>query len=157
MRCHWYGPLDHSKTGQTEDRYVKAIEVKEVQLNKADTQRVAERSAGDLNLFTPLYRNNRNGTLTDIGVISGAAGVDAADLDGSGRQGLVIGKFSNEMMALYANDGAGLFIDHAPATVIGRASPLTLTFGCFFSRSRRLPDILRRTATCPTTSGIRSR
>jgi hypothetical protein len=90
-----------------------------------------------------LYRNNRNGTFTDIGVTSGVAfneagvaragmGVDAADYDGSGRQSLVIGNFSNEMMALYTNEGSGLFIDEAPATVIGRASLLTLTFACFF-------------------------
>ena len=59
-------------------------------------------------------------------------GVDAADYDGSGRQSLVIGNFSNEMMALYTNEGNGLFIDEAPATAIGRASLLTLTFGCFF-------------------------
>jgi hypothetical protein len=90
-----------------------------------------------------LYRNNHKGTFTDIGVISGVAfneagvaragmGVDAADYDGSGRQSLVIGNFSNEMMALYTNEGSGLFIDQAPATVIGRASLLTLTFACFF-------------------------
>jgi hypothetical protein len=36
------------------------------------------------------------------------------------------------MMALYTNEGTGLFIDQAPATVIGRASLLTLTFACFF-------------------------
>ena len=36
------------------------------------------------------------------------------------------------MMALYANEGNGLFIDEAPASAIGRASLLTLTFGCFF-------------------------
>ena len=59
-------------------------------------------------------------------------GVDAADYDGSGRQSLVIGNFSNEMMALYTNEGNGLFIDEAPTSTIGRASLLTLTFGCFF-------------------------
>src|SRR5262245_22128267 len=90
-----------------------------------------------------LDRNSRNGTFTDIGVISGVAfneagvvragmGVDAADYDGSGRQSLVIGNFSNEMMALYTSERSGLFIDQAPATVIGRASLLTLTFACFF-------------------------
>jgi hypothetical protein len=59
-------------------------------------------------------------------------GVDAADYDGSGRPSLVIGNFSNEMLALYHNEGRGLFIDEAPTTAIGRASLLTLTFGCFF-------------------------
>jgi hypothetical protein len=90
-----------------------------------------------------LYRNNGNGTFTDNAMTAGVAfseagvaragmGVDAADYDASGRQSLVIGNFSNEMMALYHNEGTGLFIDEAPTSTIGRASLLTLTFGCFF-------------------------
>ncbi len=59
-------------------------------------------------------------------------GVDAADYDGTGRQSLIIGNFSNEMMALYSNEGTGLFIDEAPTSAIGKASLLTLTFSCFF-------------------------
>ena len=59
-------------------------------------------------------------------------GVDAADYDGSGRPSVIIGNFSNEMMALYHNEGSGLFIDDAPTSTIGRATLLTLTFGCFF-------------------------
>src|SRR5881409_4428232 len=90
-----------------------------------------------------LYRNKGNGTFVDVAVGAGVAfneagvaragmGVDAADYDGSGRPSLVIGNFSNEMMALYQNEGNGLFIDEAPKSTIGRASLLTLTFGCFF-------------------------
>jgi len=90
-----------------------------------------------------LYRNNGNGTFTDNAMTAGVAfseagvaragmGVDAADYDGSGRQSLVIGNFSNEMMALYHNEGTGLFIDEAPTSTIGKASLLTLTFACFF-------------------------
>jgi hypothetical protein len=90
-----------------------------------------------------LYRNRGNGTFVDVGTTAGVAfneagvaragmGVDAADLDGSGRPSVVIGNFSNEMMALYANEGNGLFIDEAPTSTIGRASLLTLTFACFF-------------------------
>lgn len=90
-----------------------------------------------------LYRNNRNRTFTDVGTVAGVAfneagvaragmGVDAADYDASGRQSLIIGNFSNEMMALYKNEGTGLFIDEAPTTTIGKASLLRLTFGCFF-------------------------
>jgi hypothetical protein len=90
-----------------------------------------------------LYRNNGNGTFTDVGVKAGVAfneagvaragmGADAADYDGSGRQSLVIGNFSNEMISLYTNEGTGVFIDEAPATTIGKASLLTLAFGTFF-------------------------
>jgi len=90
-----------------------------------------------------LYENKQNGTFTDIAVAAGVAfneagiaragmGVDAADYDGSGRPGLVIGNFSSEMIALYQNEGKGLFIDEAPASTIGKTSLLTLTFSCFF-------------------------
>jgi enediyne biosynthesis protein E4 len=90
-----------------------------------------------------LYENKRNGTFADVGVAAGVAfneagvaragmGVDAADYDESGRQSLVIGNFSNEMMALYTNEGNGLFIDEAPTSTIGKVSLLTLTFACFF-------------------------
>ena len=66
------------------------------------------------------------------GVARAGMGVDAADYDGSGRPSLIVGNFSNEMMALYHNEGNGLFIDDAPRLAIGRATLLTLTFGCFF-------------------------
>jgi hypothetical protein len=59
-------------------------------------------------------------------------GIDAADYDDSGRESLLIGNFSNEMLALYHNEGRGLFIDDAAAAGIGQPSLLTLAFGCFF-------------------------
>ena len=90
-----------------------------------------------------LYRNKKDGTFEDVGTTAGVAfseagaaragmGADAADYDGSGRPSLVIGNFSNEMIALYTNQGNGLFIDDAPSSAIGKASLLTLTFACFF-------------------------
>ena len=90
-----------------------------------------------------LFRNGADGTFEDIGVLAGVAfseagvaragmGVDAADYDRSGRPDLIVGHFSTEMMALFHNEGSDLFIDEGPRSAIGRATLLTLTFGCFF-------------------------
>ncbi len=90
-----------------------------------------------------LYKNNHNGTFTDDAVTAGVAfseagtaragmGVDAGDYDGSGRQGIVIGNFTNESMALYHNEGNGLFTDEAPNSGIGKMSAQSLTFAVFF-------------------------
>jgi len=90
-----------------------------------------------------LYRNNGNGTFTEKAVVAGVAfsedgvaragmGVDAADYDRSGAPSLLITNFSNQMLSLYHNEGRGLFVDEAPRSEIGRASLLTLGFGCFF-------------------------
>jgi hypothetical protein len=90
-----------------------------------------------------LYRNNGNGTFSEKGVIAGVAfsedgvaragmGVDAADYDHSGHPSLMITNFSNQMLSLYHNEGKGLFVDEAPQSAIGRATLLTLGFGCFF-------------------------
>ena len=90
-----------------------------------------------------LYRNNKNGTFTDQalgagvafsedGIARGAMGTDTADYDRSGRPHLLVGNFSNQMLGLYHNEGAGLFVDEAPKSTVGRASLLSLTFGAFF-------------------------
>lgn len=90
-----------------------------------------------------LYRNQKTGTFAEEGleagvafgedgVARGAMGADAADYDRSGRPHLLVGNFSNEMLALYHNEGSGVFVDEAPASAVGRASLLTLTFGVFF-------------------------
>ncbi len=90
-----------------------------------------------------LYRNNGNGTFSEKAVVAGVAfsedgvaragmGVDAADYDHSGYTSLLITNFANQMVSLYHNEGKGLFVDEAPRSEIGRASLLTLGFGCFF-------------------------
>jgi len=90
-----------------------------------------------------LYRNNGDGTFTEKAVVAGVAfsedgvaragmGVDASDYDHSGYPSLLITNFSNQMISLYHNEGKGLFVDEAPRSEIGRASLLTLGFGCFF-------------------------
>lgn len=90
-----------------------------------------------------LWRNRGDGTFEDQAMIAGVAfdesgrargamGVDIADYDGSGRPSLAIGNFSNEMLALYHNEGSGFFIDAAPTSAVGRQSLLTLQFGVVF-------------------------
>ena len=90
-----------------------------------------------------LYRNNKNGTFSELGmsagiaysedgVARGAMGVDSADYDRSGRAHLLVGNFSNQMLGLYHNEGTGLFVDEAPRSTVGRASLLSLAFGVFF-------------------------
>ncbi|HEU4597795.1 MAG TPA: CRTAC1 family protein [Pyrinomonadaceae bacterium] len=105
---------------------------------------------GHLDLFVAndtepnrLYKNNGNGTFTDEALTAGVAfgetgaaragmGVDAADYDHSGRQSLIIGNFTSERMALYRNEGGGLFTDEAQASGIGKMSEQSLTFATFF-------------------------
>jgi len=68
----------------------------------------------------------------ETGVARAGMGTDAADWKGNGRPGLLIGNFSNEMIGLYVNEGNGLFVDEAPASGVGAASQLSLTFAAFF-------------------------
>ncbi len=90
-----------------------------------------------------LYVNTSKGTFTESAVSAGIAfsedgvaragmGIDAADYDRSGKPSIIIGNFSNQMMALYHNEGNGLFVDDAPRSEVGRNSLLTLGFACFF-------------------------
>ncbi len=90
-----------------------------------------------------LYMNKQNGTFEETAVSSGVGfsengvaragmGVDAADYDRSGRPSLIISNFANQMLSLYHNEGNGLFVDEAPQSEVGRASLITLGFGCFF-------------------------
>ncbi|MDE0085481.1 MAG: CRTAC1 family protein [Candidatus Poribacteria bacterium] len=89
-----------------------------------------------------LYENNGDGTFIEVGMLAGVAynesgvatgamGVDAADYNRSGKESIIVGNFSNEMLNLYHNEG-DFFMDDAPIAQLGNASLLTLTFGCFF-------------------------
>jgi hypothetical protein len=90
-----------------------------------------------------LYRNNHDGTFSDVGMTAGIAfgetgvaragmGIDSADYTGDGRTSLLIANFSNEMIGLYHSEGNGLYVDEAPISTVGRSSLLTLAFGIFF-------------------------
>ena len=90
-----------------------------------------------------LYRNQGNRTFQEVGVQAGLAfsedgraragmGTDAADFDNSGVPSVVVTNFSGEMLGLYVPVRPGVYTDRAPRSEIGRASRLTLGFGCFF-------------------------
>ena len=90
-----------------------------------------------------LYRNNGNGTFAELGLKAGVAfseegraragmGVDAVDLDGSGRPTVAVTNFSGEMLGLFRAESDGQYVDRAPGSDIGRATRQTLGWGCFF-------------------------
>jgi enediyne biosynthesis protein E4 len=90
-----------------------------------------------------LYLNKKDGTFEERGVAAGIGfsedgiaragmGADAADYDRSGHASIMISNFANQMVSLYHNEGNGLFVDEAPQSEVGRATLITLGFGCFF-------------------------
>ena len=89
-----------------------------------------------------LLRNDHQGHFLDRAVPLGVAmsehgvaranmGVDAADIDRSGRASLAVGNFLNEMLGLYLNAGQ-TFRDIAPRSAVGRASLLSVTWAVCF-------------------------
>ncbi len=89
-----------------------------------------------------LYRNQRNGTFKDAAVEAGLAfstegkaragmGVDVGDFTNSGRSGVAITDFDNEMTGLYEFSGKD-YEDIAAQTGVGLASKNSLGFGCVF-------------------------
>ncbi len=89
-----------------------------------------------------LYHNLHNGKFKDAAVEAGLAfsadgkaragmGVDVADFDNSGKTGVIITNFDNEMIGLYREAGQA-YDDVAMQTGLGAASRNTLGFGCVF-------------------------
>ena len=77
-----------------------------------------------------LYRNNRDGTFTDVGVVAGAAfnedgreqagmGSTIADYNGDGRLDIFKTNFSDDTSTLYRNNGDGTFDDVTSAAGLG--------------------------------------
>ena len=91
-----------------------------------------------------LYRNLRTGRFKDVALEVGVAlsedgkaragmGVDAADFDNSGRSGLAVTNFDNEMIGLYRPQPSGTFQDVARRAGVGTPSLNRLGFGCVFA------------------------
>ncbi|MHB8499847.1 MAG: CRTAC1 family protein [Candidatus Acidiferrales bacterium] len=95
-----------------------------------------------------LYKNLRNGKFKEVGVEAGLAfsnegkaragmGIDTGDFENSGKPGVAITNFDNEMTGLYHSvstgaAGAGTYDDIAISAGLGAASRSTLGFGCAF-------------------------
>jgi len=90
-----------------------------------------------------LYKNLRNGKFRDVAVEAGLAlstegkaragmGVDTGDFDNSGRHGVAITNFDNEMIGLFRPVGATAYDDVAIQAGVGAVSRNTLGFGCAF-------------------------
>jgi hypothetical protein len=90
-----------------------------------------------------LYRNLRNGKFKDVAVEAGLAfssegkaragmGIDTGDFDNSGRPGIAITNFDNEMMGLYRAASAPAYDDISLQAGVGGPSKSTLGFGCVF-------------------------
>ena len=60
-------------------------------------------------------------------------GIDAADLDNSGKPSVVVTNFDNEMIGLYVPNSKGVYDDVALQEGVGIPSKNTLGFGCLFA------------------------
>jgi enediyne biosynthesis protein E4 len=105
---------------------------------------------GDVDVFVAndsnpnfLYRNNGNGTFTEIGTWSGAGlngegvaqagmGVDGGDFDGDGLQEIFVTTFAQDTCTLYRNEGQLLFNDISAAQGLKAMTYQVLKWGCAF-------------------------
>src|SRR5260370_33507451 len=87
-----------------------------------------------------LYRNLKNGKFKDVAVEAGLAfstegkaragmGSDTGDFEGSGKPGVAVTNFDNEMIGLYRPSAPGVFNYVSISSVIGCAARNSLSFG----------------------------
>jgi hypothetical protein len=80
-----------------------------------------------------LYRNNRNGTFTDVAPEAGVGfnedgqtfagmGTDFADYDNDGKPDLVVTDLSNQRYVIFHNNGQGVFTDLTTQSGVGAAT-----------------------------------
>ncbi len=105
---------------------------------------------GDMDLYiandadqNSLYRNNADGTFTDVSLIAGVGfsedgeaengmGADFGDYDNDGRLDLIVTNFQEQTNTLYHNEGNGLFLDLSYISKIGMISLPYLAWGVNF-------------------------
>jgi enediyne biosynthesis protein E4 len=87
-----------------------------------------------------LWRNRRDGTFEDIGLLSGSAvnaggrpegsmGIALGDPDNDGDEDIFVSNLVGESHVLYANDGTGNFEDARTPAELGRATAAMTGFG----------------------------
>ncbi len=90
-----------------------------------------------------LYRNNGDGTFTDVGLLTGVAysedgkmessmGADFGDYDRDGYIDLIVPNFQGEATRLYRNTGDGFFSDESATSGIGAATRAYVGWGVGF-------------------------
>jgi hypothetical protein len=90
-----------------------------------------------------MWRNNGDGTFTDVAVESGSAygdngeamagmGIAIADYDHDGREDLYVSNYSSRPNILFRNLGDGLYQDETKPANLGLSHMNFLTFGCEF-------------------------
>jgi hypothetical protein len=90
-----------------------------------------------------LFHNQKDGTFKEIGMVAGIAlgengaakagmGIDAADLDNSGRESLLISNFSGEGLSLFYNVDGKFFQESSGKAGMMDTSLLFMGWGLFF-------------------------
>jgi hypothetical protein len=90
-----------------------------------------------------LFHNQKDGTFKEIGLMAGIAlaesgnakagmGIDAADIDNSGRESILISNFSGEGVSLFRNTDGRQFMDISRAAGMHDPSYLRMGWGLFF-------------------------
>jgi len=90
-----------------------------------------------------LFENQKNGTFKEVGILAGIAlgengnakagmGIDAADIDGSGRPSILISNFTGEGLSLFVNQGGGQFLESSHSWDVADESLLRMGWGLFF-------------------------
>ncbi len=91
-----------------------------------------------------LFHNNRDGTFTDVGMLSGTAldsdgqamgnmAADFGDFDRDGNLDLTVTRWSGQAMALYHNEKQGFFLDIASSARIAEPSFYPVKWGGGFA------------------------
>ncbi len=90
-----------------------------------------------------LFHNKKNGTFQEVGMGVGIGlgengapkagmGIDAADIDNSGRESILISNFSGEGLSFFYNGDGKLFYERSGQTEMAKSSLLRMGWGLFF-------------------------